>query len=95
MNENSIVRCKENIIFRKIEDECVLLPVSSSAEEAKYIFNLNEIGGSIWEKIDGKKTVKDILRELYNKYEGDRETIKREAAEFLLDLKESGLIDEL
>lgn len=92
---NSILQRSKNIVFRKIEGEYVLLPMAASSEDVEYIYNLNEIGGSIWEKIDGKKTVKDILRELYNEYEGDRENIKREAAEFLLDLKESGLIDEL
>lgn len=93
MNINSGLKHSDNIIFRKIEGMYVLLPMSASAGDMEYIYNLNEIGSSIWEKIDGTKTFKDILGELMHEYDGIRETIQQEAEEFINDLKAAKLIE--
>ena len=93
MDIDSILKRREDIIFRKIEDAYVLMPMTASAEEVEYLFNLNEIGSAIWEKIDGRKTIQDILNELFSEYEGDRKTIEAEAIEFIDDLKEAKLIE--
>jgi dGTP triphosphohydrolase len=93
MNIDSILKRREDIIFRKIEDAYVLMPMTASAEEVEYLFNLNEIGSAIWEKMDGRKTIQDILNELFSEYEGDRKTIEAEAIEFINDLKEAKLIE--
>lgn len=90
---NTILRQNENIVFRKIEDEYVLVPMAASSEDVEYIFNLNEIGSSIWEKVDGKKSLQDILNELYSEYEGDQKTIKANAIEFINDLRKAKLIE--
>ena len=90
---NSILQRCKNIVFRKIEDEYVLVPMAASSENVECIFNLNEIGSSIWEKVDGHKSVQDILNELFCEYEGDQKTIEAEALEFINDLQESKLIE--
>jgi hypothetical protein len=93
MNIYSILRRREDIVFRKIEDEYVLVPMAASSEDVECIFNLNEIGSSIWEKVDGHKFLQDILNELCSEYEGDRETIEAEAIEFINNLREAKLIE--
>lgn len=95
MNSKTVLKRSDNIIFRKIEGVYVLLPMSASAGDVEYIYNLNEIGSSIWEKIDGTKTFKDILGELMNEYAGNHETIRKETVEFINDMKESKLIQIL
>ena len=93
MDIDNILKRREDIVFRKIEDSYVLIPMTASAEEVEYLFNLNEIGSAIWEKIDGCKSIQDILNELFSEYEGDRKTIEAEAIEFINDLKEAKLIE--
>jgi hypothetical protein len=95
MNESNILKHSDSIIFRKIEGMYVLLPMSASAGDVEYIYNLNEIGSSIWEKIDGTKPFEDILSELMNEYAGNHITIRKETVEFINDMKESKLIQVL
>jgi hypothetical protein len=95
MNGNNIFKRSENIIFRKIEGMYVLLPMSASAEGMEYLYNMNEIGSLIWEKIDGTKTFDAILGELMLEYDGTRETIEQEAAEFINELKAAKMIEVL
>jgi UDP-GlcNAc:undecaprenyl-phosphate/decaprenyl-phosphate GlcNAc-1-phosphate transferase len=92
---NKVFKQNENVVFRKIEGVYVLLPMSTSAVDMEYIYNMNEIGSLIWEKIDGTKTFDDILGELVLEYDGIKETIQQEAAEFINDLKAAKMIEVL
>ena len=93
MNASNILKRNDNIVFRKIEGEYVLLPMAASSENVEYIYNLNEIGGSIWEKIDGRKTLQDIINELVAEYDESQDIIQQQVAEFINDLKEAKLIE--
>jgi hypothetical protein len=92
-NIDVIIRRSDNIIFRKIEGETILLPMASSSEKVEYIYNFNEIGAVIWEKIDGGKTVRDIINELIEEFEADSITIEKQVVEFISELSDSKLID--
>ncbi|MEM4260739.1 MAG: PqqD family protein [Candidatus Woesearchaeota archaeon] len=93
--DNKIIKRNENIIFRKIEGMYVLLPMSSSGEDTEYIFNLNEIGSIIWEKIDGVKTFDEIVSELLKEFNGQPDVIRQQAKEFINEIKEAKLIEVL
>jgi hypothetical protein len=51
---NLILKKSENTVFRKIGDEYILVPIAASVADVESIFNLNETGAAIWDKIDGK-----------------------------------------
>lgn len=94
---NSIPIRNEDIVFRKIEDEYILVPLRASSDEVDNIFNLNKVGADVWERIDGKKTVKEIIDELVQEYELEPIKIKEDVLVFLDDLaheKIIGLEDE-
>ncbi len=82
----------EDIIFRRIEDEYILVPMHSSSDEVEHIFNLNHVGADIWDRIDGGKTVWEIVQELRQEYDGDAEEIKRDIVEFLEEMHSAGII---
>lgn len=90
---NSVFRRSENVVFRKIEGEYILVPLTSSSEDVESIFNLNEAGTAIWEKIDGKRTVHDIVDVLLVEYDAAPQTIKSDVTSFINELIEAGLIE--
>lgn len=51
-------------------------------ENEKRLLKLNEVGGFIWEKINGTKTVKQIIKICLSEYEGDKEEITQAVLEF-------------
>mgnify|MGYP001565005664 CR=1 FL=1 len=93
VDRNNILKRSDNVIFRKIEGEYVLVPTTKSSEDTEFIFNLNEVGGDVWEKIDGRKTLNDIIAELISEYDGNSENIEKQVIEFINGIKEARLVE--
>jgi hypothetical protein len=51
---------ESSMVFRKIADECLLVPVRQNVADLGKIYLLNEVGGRIWELLDGQRLVRDI-----------------------------------
>ncbi|MDA8239680.1 MAG: pyrroloquinoline quinone biosynthesis peptide chaperone PqqD [Nitrospiraceae bacterium] len=89
----SVPRRSSKVVFRKIENEYILVPLLSTTEEAESIFNLNEIGAVIWEKVDGGKSIAGIIDELCREYDADADTIRKDVYAFINDLQECSLLE--
>lgn len=82
----SILTRSPSIVSRKTDDEYVLVPVTDNIADMDSVFTLNETGSFIWEKIDGTRTLGDILRELVAEYDIDPETAERDIVSFVNDM---------
>lgn len=81
----------EDIVAREIEGELIIVPlVSGIGDMEDELFTLNETGRAIWEKLDGRKSLGDIIGELSAEYEASPSEIERDViglAEELLKRK--------
>jgi hypothetical protein len=68
----------EKFIWRNLEGELVLL----NPHSGQY-FGLNAVGCSFYEKIDGSRTVGEIIDLLLEKFEVDRSTLENDLAELI------------
>lgn len=75
MNE-SVVELNIACRVRKIRNRYILIG-------AKKCFEINEIGKIIWDTIDGKKTVKQIIASLEKDYVVEHITIENDVINFL------------
>lgn len=89
----SIPKKNDSIIFRKIGDEYILVPMLKSAAEVEHIFNLNQVGAAVWEKIDGVRSVGEIVAELTDEYDVGSGQIEAEVIEFLNDIAAAKIIE--
>ena len=89
---DSVIVRNEDIIFRKIEDEYVLVPMFASSDEVEHIYNLNKVGTDVWERINGKRTVGDIINDLIGEYEATPEQITKDVLDFLNDIYGSKIV---
>ena len=71
------------IVTRKTGNEYVLVPVSDNIADMNSVYTLNETGAFIWDQIDGKKTVGDIIDTLMNEYETDRTVAETDVFDFI------------
>jgi hypothetical protein len=77
----------EDIVVREIEGELIIVPLTSGIGDMEdELFTLNETGRAIWEKLDGKKDLGDIVGELSTEYEATPGEIERDVI---------GLVEEL
>ncbi|MFA5100266.1 MAG: PqqD family protein [Candidatus Omnitrophota bacterium] len=58
-----------DIIFRKIADEFILVPIRQKAVDLKSVYTLNVTAAFIWELIDGKRSVSLIKDRVAEEFE--------------------------
>jgi hypothetical protein len=89
----TVLKKSENIVFRKIESEYILVPIVSSAADVESIFNLNETGAAVWERIDGIRKLADIVEDIKAIYEDDASQIEDDVMAFVNEMIEAKLIE--
>jgi hypothetical protein len=80
---NSILSHSPSVVTRKTGNEYVLVPVANNIADMNSVYTLNETGAFIWEKIDGKRTVSEIITAVTAEYEIDNETASADVFEFV------------
>jgi hypothetical protein len=84
---DSVYAPSENIVARKIEGELIIVPlVAGIGDLEDELFSLNETGKAIWDRLDGKKRLKDVLGELSAEFDAPTGEIEKDLI---------GLVDEL
>ena len=81
----------DEIISRRMGNEYVLVPRLSSMDDLDRIYNLDSIGADIWDRIDGIKTVGEIIADLADLYDG-REEIRKNTLDFLYELADANMV---
>ena len=80
----------ENLVFRKIADETVLVPIKGNVGDLRYIYQLDDVASFIWEKIDGRKALGDIKKMVMNEYDVSDEQAEKDLLDFVSQLEEIG-----
>jgi hypothetical protein len=77
----------EDVVAREIEGELIIVPlVAGIGDLEDELFTLNETGKAIWDRLDGKKTLRDVLTELLAEFEAPEGEIEQDLI---------GLVEEL
>jgi methyltransferase-like protein len=84
---NSVLSHSPAVVTRKTGNEYVLVPVANNIADMNSVFILNETGAFIWEKIDGKRTVEEIIDLVVNEYEIDNDTASKDVFDFIINMK--------
>ncbi|MHB8882562.1 MAG: PqqD family protein [Thermodesulfovibrionales bacterium] len=92
ISADSILRKNGKVVFRKLAGEYVLVPLSSSVADVEAIYNLNETGAFVWERIDGSRRLGEILKEMRAEYEDDG-LLEKDALAFVAELLEANLLE--
>lgn len=61
---------------RNIEDELIIVPLTFGiGDMEEEIYTLNETGRAIWEKLDGQKSLREVIEALKTEFEAAPEEI--------------------
>ena len=82
----SILSHSPSVVTRKTGNEYVLVPVTNNIADMHSVYTLNETGTFIWEHINGKNSVEEIINALTLEYEIDYDTAKDDAFTFVEDM---------
>lgn len=87
MSLDSVVKQVEGNIVSDMDGEKVML----NMEKSKY-YNLGEIGGTIWERIESPVSIQALIDTLTNDYDVDQNECEADVISFLGQLLQEGLI---
>ena len=79
----SILSQSASVVTRKTGNEYVLVPITNNIADMNSVYTLNETGAFIWEQIDGKRTVEEIIIELTNEYDIDKQNAVSDVFSFI------------
>lgn len=89
-----IYKKNENFVFRKIENETILVPIKDNVGDMGSLYNLNEVAAFVWEQINGKKSLQDIKDKLLENYEISAMDASKDLSEYIAQLEEIDAITQ-
>jgi hypothetical protein len=79
----SILSHSPSVVTRKTGNEYVLVPITNNIADMNSVYTLNETGAFIWEHINGKRNVEEIINILTTEYDIDYETASNDIFTFI------------
>ena len=88
MDLKSKVTFADTVFAQEVDGEMVLLDMNS-----ENYFGLDAVGTDIWQAMQEKETLQEVLGALLEQYEVKEDILKKDLFTFVEKLKESGLIE--
>lgn len=88
-------RKRPNFIAREIAGETLLVPVTGKVADLQRVIALNGVGAFIWEQLEQPRDLEGIVTALVDAFEVDSETARKDAVEFIDQMKSAAVIDSL
>lgn len=68
----------DEIVCREIEGELIIVPLTSGIGDLEDdLYTLNETGRAIWDSLDGKRKVKDVVNKLSEEFNASHDEIEK------------------
>ena len=83
MELGSIYERNERVVSRKIVDELILVPIRKNVADMETLYTLNEVGARVYELVDGRRPVEEIVERVVSEFEVERATAEADVREFL------------
>lgn len=86
-------RKRGQFVSRSIAGETIVVLVRGQVGDLDAIYSLNEVGAFIWERIDGWKSVPQVVEAVRGEFDVSLERAEKETAEFIAVLEAAGMIE--
>lgn len=86
----------EDVVARDVQGEFIIIPITSGIGDLEdEIFTLNETGRAIWDELDGKRSLKEVARDLALDFEGSLSEIENDISCFCNELFKRKMLVEV
>jgi hypothetical protein len=89
----SILSQSATVVTRKTGNEYVLVPITNNIADMNSVYTLNETGAFIWEQIDGKRNVEEIISALMEAYDIDIKNAEKDVFSFIENMSKYLIIN--
>ncbi len=88
----TIVCRNENVAFRKIGDEYLLVPIVNTTGDLDEIYVLNEVGARLWELLEDACTLHQLKGTIVDEFNAPSDQIENDVNSFIDELEQLGVI---
>jgi ornithine carbamoyltransferase len=88
MNLNQKITFADTVFAQEVDGEMVLLDMNS-----ENYFGLDAVGTDIWNAMQEKESLQEVLEVLLDQYEVEEDVLKKDLLDFVAKLQESGLVE--
>lgn len=90
---NTAYAPSENVVAREIEGELIIVPITSGVGDMEdELYTLNDTGKTIWNRLDGATTIKEVILSLKDQYNAPAEEIEADVRGLLSELLKRNMI---
>src|SRR5664279_785304 len=79
----SVLSQSTSVVTRKTGEEYILVPITNNIVDMNSVYTLNETGAFIWDRIDGKRNVEEIIAALTDEYDIDNQSAEKDVFSFI------------
>jgi len=85
----------DDIVAREIEGEVIIVPLTGGIGDMDdELFSFNQTGKAVWDKLDGERTVTQVVDELTGEYDADRVEVEPDVLGLLNELLKRKIVVE-
>lgn len=88
ITSSSIPSHSPRVVFRKINEEYLLIPLTDNIADMDSVYRLSETGAFIWEMIDGERDISDITSKVTEEFNVKRDEAERDILQFFSEVQE-------
>jgi len=85
---SSIPSHSSSVVYRRINDEFLLIPLTADIADMDSLYRLTETGAFIWELIDGELALSDITSKVAEVFDVEREVAEKDILAFFEEVQE-------
>ena len=96
MNMDVVYAISDEVVARDIEGHLVIVPLTSNVGDMEdELYSLNETGREIWDRLDGKTSLRDLINQLSEEYEASFQEIEADVFGLMKELLKRKFIVEI
>lgn len=88
----ALLQADREIAFRRLGDECLLVPVRRSPSERLSVFTLNSVGVFLWHELQQPRSMEALVAAVVATFEVSQEAAARDVATFVNQLSALQLV---
>ncbi|MDF1519280.1 MAG: PqqD family protein [Brevefilum sp.] len=87
-NLEAVFQHDPNIVSRNIAGEMILVPIRSNVSDMAFVYTLNETGAMIWENLNGKNSLNEIIQLMVEAYQVSPEEAQQDISDLINNLQD-------
>ena len=88
------MQVSKDYLLRTIAGETILIPSGAAAQKFNGLVTVNAIGAFIWDVLQNPTDLDELVEHITEEYEVDADTARRDAEEFLSELRRIGALED-